>query len=88
MGERYKKKFVCVQFVRFGRLAKYYKCRPSEYIRGLNDFEAFLFDEACLVAVEADNRLQEAKRKKEAAEEKDKKQFQKDMEDIFAGDDT
>ena len=57
-------------------------------MRGLNDFEAFLFDEACLVAVEVENQQREEKEKAQKVKEKREKQFQKDMAETFAGDDT
>jgi hypothetical protein len=47
-----------------------------------------LFDEACLVAVEGENQQREEKEKKKRSEEKRQKQFQKDMAETFAGDDT
>nr|WP_298680201.1 hypothetical protein [uncultured Treponema sp.] len=47
-----------------------------------------MFDEACLVAVEAENQQREEKEKAQKAKEKREKQFQKDMAETFAEDDT
>lgn len=95
MGSWNKKKFGKVQLERFGRVAKYWRCRPSSYIKGLNDYEAFVFDEACLVAVEADNRRIEKQQKEERErEEKEKKEREKQtrfiesMNTSFSGGDS
>ncbi|QUY18382.1 hypothetical protein GWP40_08680 [Treponema vincentii] len=47
-----------------------------------------MFDEACLVAVEGENQQREEKEKAQKAKEKREKQFQKDMAETFAEDDT
>jgi len=53
----------------------------------LTAFESFIFDEACAMALEADNKRLEAEEKKKKKAEEKKKKFEKDMERVFANDD-
>jgi len=45
--------------------------------------EALMFDEACLVAVEINNQLNDEKRKKNEEIRKKEEEFQKDMAKLF-----
>lgn len=49
--------------------------------------EALMFDEACLVAVEINNQLNEEKKKKDHATKKKAEDFQKDMARLFEDED-
>ena len=95
MGGGLKKKVGNCTFERIGRIAKYWRHRPSEYFKGLDAFEAFLIDEVCVVAVEAENKKQDDIRKEwEKQKEKAKKEaeekaaFDKKMAQAFAEGDT
>ena len=48
--------------------------------------EALMFDEACLVAVELNNQINEEKRKKKDKQKEKDKIFQKDMSRLFEND--
>lgn len=89
LGRYAKKKFRNVDYARIGRVAKYWRRAPHEYLdQKLNRAEAFLFDEACLVAVETENKEIEDRRKKQKEKEKRDAEFKKDMGKIFSGNDT
>ena len=95
MGNPDKKKVGAVNLERFGRVAKYWRKAPSEYITGLDDFEKFVIDEACIVAVEADNKRLEKQRKEQEKEnarirkeKEEKEMFMKNMNKTFSGNDT
>ncbi len=49
--------------------------------------QALMFDEACLVAVEINNQLNEEKRKKKNNAKKKQEDFQKDMARLFENED-
>jgi len=49
--------------------------------------EALMFDEACLVAVEINNQLNEEKKKKDHASKKKEDEFQSDMARLFEDED-
>ncbi|NVP22721.1 hypothetical protein [Treponema phagedenis] len=90
-GREHKKKLGNIDFERIGRNAKQWKIRPSSYFKNLNDYEAFVVDEACIVALELDNRYQarlkkenEEEKKKKQEEEKRQKQFNAEMDKYFA----
>lgn len=95
MGNPDKKKVGNAKLERIGRVAKYWRKAPSEYITELDDFEKFIIDEACIVAVEADNKRLEKQRKEREKEEakirkerEEKEMFMKNMNKTFSGNDT
>lgn len=45
--------------------------------------EALMFDEACLIAIEINNQLNEEKRKKREKQKQKNEAFQKDMASLF-----
>ena len=86
MGARYKKKVRNVDFDRLGRIGKYYHVKPSSYFPQLTTGEAILFDEACIVAMEKNNKIFEAKRKLKEKEKEKQKAFQKSTSSLFEND--
>ena len=83
MGARHKKKVGKVDFDRAGRIGKYYHVKPSSYFPQLTVDEALLFDEACIVAMEKNNKIIEAKRKVKEKEKENQKAFQEGTSSLF-----
>ena len=86
MGAFYKKKVGFVDFERVGRVAKYFRQKPSSYFPLLNAGEALMFDEVALVAVERANRIfseQQKKEKEDAKRDKAMSEFFADEDDLW-----
>ena len=83
MGARYKKKVGKVDFDRAGRIGKYFHVKPSSYFPQLTVHEALLFDEACIVAMEKNNKIIEEKRKLKEKEKENQKAFQEGTSSLF-----
>ena len=56
MGEHDKKKVKRLDFDRIGRIAKYFKQKPSSYFPRLDAGEALLVDEMCIIVMERKNK--------------------------------
>jgi len=59
---------------------------PSSYFTFLDKGEAFLFDEACVIVMERNNKVYHEKTKKREREKKKKEAFKKDMDNLFKND--
>ena len=83
MGARNKKKLKRLDFDRVGRIAKYFKQKPSSYFPQLDTGEALLVDEMCIIVMERNNKIYQEKYKKKEEEKKKKEQFNQDMSKMF-----
>ena len=86
MGRKYKKKVKHTDFDRLGRIGKYYHVKPSSYFPQLDIGEAILFDEACIVVMEKNNKIFEEKRKAKEKEKEKQKAFQESTSLLFEND--
>ena len=73
----------CVDFDRIGRIGKYYHVKPSSYFNNLDAGEALLFDEACIVIMEENNKLYLEKQKQKQKEEEKARRFHEDASSMF-----
>ncbi len=83
MGERNKKKLKRFDFDRIGRIAKYFKQKPSSYFPQLDTGEALLVDEMCIIVMERNNKIYHERYKKKEEEKKKQERFKQDMSRMF-----
>lgn len=83
MGCWNKKKLKRLDFDRIGRIAKYFKQKPSSYFPQLDTGESLLVDEMCIIVMERNNKIYHKKYKQREEEKKKKEQFDKDMSKMF-----
>ena len=87
MDRHNKKKVGRVDFDRIGRVGKYFHKAPSSYFPSLDEGEALMFDEVCVIIMEDNNEKYLKEKKRREKEKKDREEFHKTMDKIFLEDD-